>query len=553
MTNSLTLLLTLTTAVALAQPPTKPPKQGEIDNQQINVEKSRRIDLPAANRVFNKIPSVKQSAAARKLTYEFDDRALSVADPKITPNVLPPNAANPDQSPVYTNYVKIGAGNFNTFYGEGFGGTTVGENLSVEGNIRHLSSGIGPVDGKNSATSDTKAGLTAKYGTQSLNVEAGADYRSETYRFYGYGPGAETPNAEKIKQRLNIFGIRLGIENTDNERAVDYSLKTSLTTLRDLYTASETDWGTNFKGSLGISETISALVAADAYVTQRTDAGIVDNRNLFRVKPTFKYTSSFITAIVGINAVNETDKRLGINRTRAFPVANIDIVPTGNIHFFAGVDGDISRNTLRSLLTENRWLAPQVVLANTVKGLDIYGGTKGEIGGGFTFEGKASYASYRNFYAFNNTWPDTTKFFVLYDGGKATVLTLSGQVGYSLKDKFRSNLKVDVFRYDLDRLEAAWGRPKVAATWSNAYILNKKLFITADVYLYQGIEQKNFVTNTAYTLPTIVDANVKIDYFLGKQFAAFVSLNNIFGQNYQRYLYYPTQGLNFLAGISYSF
>jgi hypothetical protein len=553
MNNSLTIFLTLTTAVALAQPPAKPPKQGEIDNQQINVEKSRRIELPAANRVFNKIPSVKQSAEARKLTYEFDDRPLSVADPKITPNVLPPNAAQPDQSPVYTNYLKLGAGNFNTFYGEGFGGTTVGENLAVEGNVRHLSSGIGPVDGKNSATSDTKFGLTAKYGTQSLNVEAGADYRRETYRFYGYRPGTEIPDVEKIKQRLNIFAIRLGIENTDNERAVDYSLKTNLTTLRDLYTASETDWGTNFKGSLGISETISALVAADAYVTQRTDAGIVDNRNLFRVKPTFKYTSSFITAIVGINAVNETDKRLGINRTRAFPVANIDIVPTGNIHFFAGVDGDISRNTLRSLLTENRWLAPQVVLANTVKGLDIYGGAKGEIGGGFTFEGKASYATYRNFYAFNNTWPDTTKFFVLYDGGRANVLTLSGQVGYSLKDKFRSNLKVDVFRYDLDRLEAAWGRPRIAGTWSNAYILNKKLFITADVYAYQGIEQKNFVTNTAYTLPVIVDANLKIDYFLGKQFAAFVSLNNIFGQNYQRYLYYPTQGLNFLAGISYSF
>ena len=47
--------------------------------------------------------------------------------------------------------------------------------------------------------------------------------------------------------------------------------------------------------------------------------------------------------------------------------------------------------------------------------------------------------------------------------------------------------------------------------------------------------------------------HVKIDYFLGKQISAFVSLNNIFGQNYQRYLYYQTQGLNFLGGISYSF
>jgi hypothetical protein len=77
--------------------------------------------------------------------------------------------------------------------------------------------------------------------------------------------------------------------------------------------------------------------------------------------------------------------------------------------------------------------------------------------------------------------------------------------------------------------------------------------VTADLYFYEGIKNKNFVSNTTYTLKPIYDANVKIDYFLGKQVSAFVSLNNIFGQNYERYLYYQSQGLNFLGGISYSF
>ena len=84
-------------------------------------------------------------------------------------------------------------------------------------------------------------------------------------------------------------------------------------------------------------------------------------------------------------------------------------------------------------------------------------------------------------------------------------------------------------------------------------MLNKKLFVTGDLYFYEGLQGKNFVTNRVQKLPTIWDANLKIDYFLGTQFAAFVSLNNIVGQNYQRYLYYPSQGLNFLGGITYSF
>lgn len=550
-------LVSLSATLFAQQPkPTRPAKEGEVDNQEITVEKSRKIELPPANRLFNKIPSVKPSAEQRKLTYEFEDRKLTVGDPRITPGVLAPATGQSDDTPAFSNYVKVGAGNYSSFLGEGFVGINNLSNLSLEASARHLSSAIGPVDGKNSAQSDTRLKVTGKYLTDAFKLQADLGYDRNGYNFYGYSreyAARADFNPDLIKQRLSTFNVRLGIENANTENAIDYSLRTGLTSLGDRFNASETDWGTNFTGSLGITDNVFALVAADAYVTQRSDGSIVDNRNLFRVKPTFKYTSPLFTVTAGINAVNQTDSRQGINNTRAFPVLDIDVVPVGNIHFFAGLDGDINRNTLRSLLSENKWLAPQVLLVNTVKSLDIYGGSKGGLGGGFSYEGKVSYASYRNFSTFNNTFPDSTKFFVLYDGGISKVLTISGQLAYARKDKFRSTLKGDFFRYGLDRLEEAWGRPQFAGTWTNSYILNKKLFITADLYFYQGIKNKNVVSNTVYTLKPIYDANIKIDYFLGKQLSAFVSLNNIFNQNYQRYLYYQSQGLNFLGGISYSF
>ncbi|NDU98649.1 TonB-dependent receptor [Spirosoma terrae] len=549
--------LSLSATLLAQQPkPTRPAKEGEVDNQEITVEKNRKIELPPANRLFNKIQSLKPSAEQRKLTYEFEDRKLTVGDPRITPGVLSPATTQPDDNPAFNNYVKLGAGNYSTFFGEGFVGINNLSNLSLEGSLRHLSSAIGPVDGKNSAQSDTRLNVTGKYLADAFKLQADLGYDRNAFNFYGYSREYATSpsfNPDLLKQRLNTVNFRLGIENANSDNTIDYSLKTGITSLRDRFNASETDWGTNLNASLGITDNVFALVAADAYVTQRSDGSIVDNRNLFRVKPTFKYTSSLFTITAGINAVNQTDKRQNINNTRAFPVLDIDVVPVANIHFFAGVDGDINRNTLRSLLSENKWLAPQVLLVNTVKSLDIYGGSKGSLGGGFSYEGKVSYASYRDFSTFNNTYPDTTKFFVLYDGGISRILTISGQLGYSVKDKFRSTLKGDFFRYGLDRLEEAWGRPQFAGTWSNSYILNKKLFITADLYFYEGIKNKNFTSNVVYTLKPIYDANIKIDYFLGKQVSAFVSLNNIFSQNYQRYLYYQSQGLNFLGGISYSF
>jgi hypothetical protein len=552
---SILLLSSCLSLPALAQQ-RQPAKEGEVDNQEITVEKSRKIELPPANRLFDKIQSVRPTPEQRKMTFEFDDRKLTVGDPKITPSVLAPTAGQADNTPAFGNYVRLGAGNYSSFLGEGYFGLNTLSNLALEGSVRHLSSGIGPVDGKNSAQVDTKVKLTGKYLTDAFKLQADLGYDRNAYNFYGYSreyAAQSTFNPDLIKQQLNTVSLRLGIENAKSESAIDYSLRTGITNLRDRFNASEFDWGTNFNSSLGISDRVVALLSADAYVTQRSDGSLVDNRNVFRIKPTFKYTSPLLTVTAGINVANQTDKRSGINDTRAFPVLNIDLVPVSTIHFFAGVDGDINRNTLRTFLSENKWLAPQVLLVNTVKSLDIYGGSKGDLGGGFGYEGKVSFARYRNFATFNNSLPDTSKFFVLYDGGVSRVLTISAQLGYNLKDRFRSSLKGEFFSYGLDRLEAAWGRPRIAATWTNSYTLNKKLFVTADLYYYEGIQNRNFASGQTFTLKPIYDANLKIDYFLGEQISAFVSINNIIGQNYQRYLYYQTMGLNFLGGISYSF
>jgi hypothetical protein len=543
---------------ALAQNP-KPNRPGEIDSQEITVEKSRRIDLPPATRILNKIPSPKANTEARKLTYEFQDRKLTIGDPRIQPTVLEPTSTKVDERPAYENYIKLGAGNYNTFYGEGFYKTSTSSGFGLEGSLRHLSSAIGPVDGENSAQRETRLSARGTYNTDLFKLTGGIGYEQERFFFYGYQPRVDgsnnrvVPSRDSLRQQLGTFRVNLGIENNGKDQTLDYALKTSLTTLGDAYKAAELDWSTSLQSSLQITDNLIALVNADAHLTQRSDQQLVDNRNLFRLRPAFRYTSPMFTVTLALNAVNETDQRLGINATRAFPVVNVDVAPAGNIHFFGGVDGDVLRNTLRSLLDENRWLAPGVVLANTVKQFDLYGGSKGQLGNGFSFEGKVSYARYRNFYTFNNTFPDTTKFFALYDGGFASVLTVSGQVGYE-QSGFRSTLKGDIFRYDLDRLDEAWGRPQASLQWLNSYSFQKKLFVTGDLYVHTGIRNKNFSTGAdVVRLPTIADLNLKIDYFLGKQVAAFVSFNNIFGQTYQRYLYYRVQGFNFLGGISYSF
>lgn len=530
-------------------------QRGEIESQTYEVVKEKSIEFAPANRVYDKVQPVQGPTGQKKVSYEIIDPQINISSPKLTPSVGVSSDENDrkDQPDVLNNYVKLGAGNYGRFLGELFVGARPSEDLAFTAQLKHLSAANGPVDSKNSANGNTNFKVAGKYIRSTYKVEAGVDYDRKNYYFYGYKPQPEgiVVNRDTIRQTVNQFGINLGFENTDASVAVDYSVKTSLNTLRDRYNASELDWGTKLTASVPISDSFYALLDADAFVSQRVDR-LTYNRNLFRVKPTFKYASDLFTVTAGLNAVSETDSELKINRTKAYPVFNVDVTPLAGLHVFAGYNGDIVRNTLKSMLSENQWLGPNVLIVNTEKNSDIYAGIKGE-SDGFNYEGKVSYTQYKNFYSFNNSLSDTSRFSILYDPQKTKVLTISGQAGYNYNDLFKTSLKVNYFDYSVGALEEAWHRPDLTVNWFNALTISKKLFVTADFYMLKGIKAKNFQTGIVTKLPVIADLNFKIDYLLTKNFSAFVSINNVLGKQYQRYQYYPQQGLNFIGGLSFSF
>ncbi|MCF2517290.1 TonB-dependent receptor [Dyadobacter sp. CY351] len=531
-------------------------QRGEIESQTYEIVKEKSIEFAPANRVYDKVDPIKGETGKKKVDYQIIDPQIDLSSPKLTPSVAASSEEQKrkDEPDVLNNYVKLGAGNYGRFLGEAFVGGRPSEDLVFTTQLKHLSAANGPVDNKNSANASTNFRIGGKYIRSKYKVEAALDYDRKNYYFYGYQPQPETVqvNRDSIRQTINRFGVALGFENTDASVLVDYSVKTSLHTLRDRYEASELDWGTKLMASVPLSESFHALLEADAFITQRVDR-FTYNRNLFRVKPTFKYTSDLFSVTAGINVANETDSELEINRTKAFPVLNIDVAPFDGLHVFAGWNGDMVRNTLKSMLGENMWLGPNVQILNTDKDSEISAGVKGEGLAGFNYEGKVAYTQYRNFYYFNNSLADTSQFSIIYDPGKTKVLSISGQAGYNFNDLFKTSVKVNFFDYSVADLEEPWHRPDLTLNWFNALAISKKLFVTADFYMLRGIKAKNFQSGEVTKLPVIADLNFKIDYLLTRNFSAFVALNNVLGKQYQRYQYYPQQGLNFIGGLSFSF
>lgn len=525
--------------------------EGTVQDEEITIEKNRKITLPPANRIFEKIPSPKANTESAKQIFKFGERTLNVGVSKFNPTITP---FQNDQlvEGAYNNYVRLGAGNFGRILGEAFL-TSPTENdgvISLYG--KHNSSSQGPVDSKNSANNEQAFKLNAKYLATGFKLSGSAGFDREQFYFYGYRNRPTPVERDTIKQILTKYSFEVGVDNAKTNSPIDYGLKTGIKFLKDNYSASEFDWGTKFNASFVINDNFLSTLDAKANITQRED-GITDNRNWFQVKPTFVYKNDFLNISLGLNAVVESDKRANINNTKGFPVINIDVMPVQGIHLFVGMDGTIERNSLTTLLSENRWLGSQANLKNTELTRQFYVGSKGNLGSGFNYDAKVSYGQYKDFYVFANAKSDTSKFVIMYDSLKTSVTSVAAQLNYQQEELWRSSLKIEYFNYSMGSLEEAFNRPDLKVSWNNTLVFKKKLFLTTDFYVLTGITGKNFVTNKIIKLNPIVDLNAKMTYQLSDQLSAFVSMNNIIGKNYERFLYYKQQGLNFLLGLSFSF
>lgn len=528
----------------------------------IVITKDRKVELPPANRVFEKIPPVKQNPEDRQMKYSFFDRKLKgIEEVKFNPTVVSPDGGKKkEEEEKYNNYVSLGAGNFGRIYGELYINSAQDSKMIFGVHAMHNSTSRGPVDDKNSANMYDKAELTGKYLAEKFQVNGGLSYNRDQYYFYGYKRPQVEFDRKEIRQILNTLNFNVGFENIAPNPRVDYALKTNIRSLKDNYAAQETDWTTTFNAYFPIiEEKFIAVVEADANMAQRSD-GEVDKRNLFRVEPSFKVNLNRFGASIGYKAVNEFDEVKKINRTKGFPTVELTYKFPSLIYVFAGYDGDIIRNTLGSFLTENPYLKPQTQLLNTEKLQEYYVGGKGDIVSGLSFNFRGSMGYYKNLYYFNNYAPianeilaDTAKFAVLYDSLRTQYVNVNVQLNYQPIQIWRTYLRTEINHYQRRAYEKPFHRPLVTVKWGNTLIVSDRLIANLDLAYIGKTFAKNPTTNALVTNKAIFDMNAEFDYLFGKQFTAFVKLNNILGKKYERFLYYPQQGLNFLVGVNFSF
>ncbi|MDO7851848.1 TonB-dependent receptor [Hymenobacter sp. CA1UV-4] len=563
---------------ALAQP-TKPKSTGKIEEAEIEIVKERVNQLPEATRNFNKITLPTPPPMERKVAYTFPDFRLP-AD-RLNPSVKVLTIRAEEPTPLTGNLVKVGIGNYGTFYGRGYFHSTRNTDHAYGLDVKHVNSLNGPVDGKNSGVAETSAHLMGEIYRGTAAFGANLDLGRERYNFYGYEKAANgatfaTPENGDIKQVFNRFGVKAYAHNRDPEQVLQYDASIGYRYWSDIFSANENDVRLNAKVGYALGESSRITVNADASFISEKDlppatrlqpaptAQQTRARTFVQATPAYEFLRNNIAFSVGATVGYSSDTATSVSKGVIYPAVRLGYtIEPEKFMVYAGLGGALQRVTRYDLSTENPWLNRGLNVADTHRGPTVYAGFTSTPARGLEFNVKATYARDRNLYFYANNPIDPTRFDLVYDQNATGVLNIHGELLYNAAEKFRLGTRMDYNKYALKNLPQPFHRPEFQGSVFGTYNVFEKLMIGVEGYFYSasyGISYRPAATPGASRVADfyratdpIIDLNLRADYRITPKISIFAMGNNLANRQYQRFYGYPVKGINVIGGASYTF
>ena len=92
---------------------------------------------------------------------------------------------------------------------------------------------------------------------------------------------------------------------------------------------------------------------------------------------------------------------------------------------------------------------------------------------------------------------------------------------------------------------------------TRAYLIKQKVNVWAEIFAYgkrYAIETGlPMVSGTEVELDGFFDINLGVDYLVNERLTVFANGTNLLNQNYERFLNYPVQGFQVMAGVAFRF
>jgi hypothetical protein len=506
-------------------------------------------DLPEIKDTVTKISNINYNINSKPLVSKYD-----------VVGIEPPKIQNEPLSKLYRSLLKVGMGTYTTPYGEFWINSLRTRDVAYGAHIKHLSSSSHLKGVGYSGYSDNEGEIFGKQFFKKHTLTGEFNYKRNVSHFYGYDTTDNVLSRSYTKQRYQLFEpvIKVQSHYADSNK-INHFIKLGYHNLTDLYNVAENNIKLNSVLNTFVNKEHLFVVFDVDYYNHKLPNDTLNNL-IVKLNPYFETHGKKWKVDIGLSAALDHFSNQNSTKFYFYPQVNAQFDVYESILIpYAGVNGGLQKNSLRSLSNQNPFITPYLNYKNSNTKLNVFGGLKGNLSSKTSYDTKVSYSlvDSMNFFVIDYTSNHTldNQYKVIYDN--TSLLNVSGQVKYQYKEKINFFAKGNYYLYKTKNLARAYHKPDFDLTFSAHYNLKSKIILKSDIFVIGNqYALTQVLDNTEYKLQPkilkgIVDVNLGAEYRYSKMLSFFVNFNNIANTRYYRWEKYPSQRFNLMAGITF--
>ena len=521
------------------------------------------------------IPNVKYPLLVRNMETEINLNNIEASKIKIVDKL----------EKLYPGYVKLGYGNYNSPLGEIYYNSTRNRRTNMGVHIKHNSSWGKLPDWSPQTYDNTSAKLFGEFFTNGFKIESEFDYNLNGYHYYGIQDTSDFFTKDSLKNRVQGFNGMIKLSNYSSKDSA--KLLWSAQIGNHFFHEFQPYWDTtdkharnnNFYAGATFKYKLNKNVYNVDFDWLYNSYKYAEKDELLPVEERFNEGNANIHLRPSISTYGDKWKVVyGLDMTFDFPKYNtsetvLKVVPVieGKYSLFndmfipyVGIDGGVQQNSFYTLYEMNPYIYSGTDLLNE-RLFNVYGGIKGTLSKTISFNVAFQMKNYKNKALFVNMVGseanglvniDLNRFDVRYD--ELTAYGAEGSISYQAKEKLKIDAIAAFYKYKPVNEEYAWHLPELKLTLRGSYNMFDKIYAKADITLESGRKSPVYLFNQAdddiaVDMPVLIDANLGLEYRYNSRISAFIQLNNIAGQKYDRWYNYRVQGFQILGGVTFGF
>ncbi|GGH39921.1 hypothetical protein IA57_01690 [Mangrovimonas yunxiaonensis] len=544
-----------------------------IETNVINVVKPYTPSISDAFKV-KETPTIDDDVTASKKAVEYNIFSFPVAS-TFTP--AKGSAAKVEQEKpkkLYDNYATLGFGSYTTILGEVYLNHAISRTDNVGGYVRHHSSQGGI---ENALLDDhfynSKVNINYARTLRDLswNVEGG--FLHQAYNWYGLPQPYFTTESPETHMDVNhtFYGAHVGGDITFEDAYVQ-DVGVAFRHFGDDFGSGENRFKADASADIPIGDEVISTALVVDYLGGSFDRSYYLNQTLkygnfnIGIMPTYRIEHDDLTLDLGVSTYYLNDIENGENTFYIYPNISASYRLVNEVLMaYGGIKGGLLQNTYYDFAQDNPFVSPTLYVMPTDQQYNAYVGLKGKVSNSVSYDIKGGYFAENDKALFKNNalvvtgaeevYQFANSYGVVYDD--VSTFNIGGALNVDVNRNFTLGIKADYFIYDTDNEAEAWNLPNITASLFMDYQISDHWFAGANLY-YAGERkaQMNFtpvVPVQTVTLDGYFDANAHLGYHINDKLSVFAKVNNIANQDYNRWLNYPVQSLQALAGATYKF